>query len=649
MTAARSDSRRPLRPRQHCAGVWARADRPGAVGRRAAARGRRRAARDEPRLAGHRAARLGPVQRGRAFAAALQCERDGCGECTDCRTSLSGAHPDVTLVRTEQLSIGVDEVRELVRRAAMSPTLGRRQVHRGRGRRPGHRARRRRPAEEHRGAGAATVWILCAPTPDDVVADHPLALPAAHPADPERRPPWPELLQTRDGIEPELAAYAARVAQGHVGRARALARDESGAGPAARGAADPVPADRPRLPACRPRPSWSRPPPRRPPPATAELDAQETAAPGGGAGLRHQGCPAPAGPGRDEGPGGPAEGAGQAVPARRHRPGADRADRLLPRRCSASRPAPAPNWSIAELAPQIGVLARKTTAGVHAAPDRRAARLPRGPGRQRGPAAGGRVHPDRPGQRLIRCSPPKRAAKADRNTCPIPWIEFASRASSSTVLLRLPEGTNPRAFSPATAKNSPEDRINPVVPPSLWAAFCVPEPGAVLGLTGKSFQRCSAKCHGWTPVPPAPGRPGRPRIAGPSPCRSPAADLDRDTTNRRRRAEAKLVAKKLIKKHELPMKVIGIDFVDGDPEIDLLIVDLLHRPAPGRFPRSGRRPGPDPAGSDRPAPDRLARRGADLRRARQLRPGSVLRHLPERLRAGQPADGQDAGPAARTR
>ena len=49
----------------------------------------------------------------RAFAAALQCSRGGCGDCTDCRTALSGAHPDVTLVRTELLSIGVDEVREL--------------------------------------------------------------------------------------------------------------------------------------------------------------------------------------------------------------------------------------------------------------------------------------------------------------------------------------------------------------------------------------------------------------------------------------------------------------------------------------------------------------------------------------------------------
>jgi DNA polymerase-3 subunit delta' len=58
----------------------------------------------------------------RAFAAALQCGSGGCGKCTACRTSRSGSHPDVTLVRAELLSIGVDEVRELVRRSAMSPT-----------------------------------------------------------------------------------------------------------------------------------------------------------------------------------------------------------------------------------------------------------------------------------------------------------------------------------------------------------------------------------------------------------------------------------------------------------------------------------------------------------------------------------------------
>ena len=42
------------------------------------------------------------------------------------------------------------------------------------------------------------------------------------------------------------------------------------------------------------------------------------------------------------------------------------------------------------------------------------------------------------------------------------------------------------------------------------------------------------------------------------------ADLERDETNRRRRADARSVAKRLIRKHELPMKVIGVDYLDRD-------------------------------------------------------------------------------------
>ena len=161
----------------------------------------------------------------RAFAAALQCPRGGCGECNDCRTALSGAHPDVTLVRTEMLSIGVDEVRELVRRASMSPTLGR------------HQVLMIEDADRvtERGADALlksieepaprTVWILCAPTADDVVAtirSRCRLLTLQTPTiDAVAR-----LLESRDGIDPELAAYAARASQGHVGRARALARRE---------------------------------------------------------------------------------------------------------------------------------------------------------------------------------------------------------------------------------------------------------------------------------------------------------------------------------------------------------------------------------------------------------------------------------------
>jgi DNA polymerase III subunit delta' len=119
----------------------------------------------------------------------------------------------------------VDEVRDLVRRAAMSPTLGRYQVI----------VVEDADRVTERGADALlksieeparrTVWILCAPTPDDVVAtirSRCRLLNLQTPTDGSVA----RLLETRDGVAPELAAFAARVAQGHIGRARALAQDE---------------------------------------------------------------------------------------------------------------------------------------------------------------------------------------------------------------------------------------------------------------------------------------------------------------------------------------------------------------------------------------------------------------------------------------
>ena len=206
-------------------GVWAEL-----IGQETAVATLQRAVAGESHAMSHAWLFTGPPGSGRsnaarAFAAALQCRFGGCGECKDCRTVLSGAHPDVTLVRTEMLSIGVDEVRDLVRRAAMSPTLGRWQVI----------VVEDADRVTERGADALlksieepaprTVWVLCAPTPEDVVATvrsrcRMLTLQTPSVA------AVAQLLQTRDGIEPGLAAYAAQVSQGHVGRARALARDE---------------------------------------------------------------------------------------------------------------------------------------------------------------------------------------------------------------------------------------------------------------------------------------------------------------------------------------------------------------------------------------------------------------------------------------
>lgn len=173
---------------------------------------------------------VGPPGSGRsnaakAFAAALQCPRGGCGECEACRTTLSGAHPDVTLLRTEQLSIGVDEVRELVGRANVSPVKGRYQIV---------------VVEDadritERGADALlkaleepaprTLWLLCAPSPDDVIITVRSRSRVIRLVTPSNEA-VAALLVSRDGIAPALAAHAARAAQGHIGRARMLARHE---------------------------------------------------------------------------------------------------------------------------------------------------------------------------------------------------------------------------------------------------------------------------------------------------------------------------------------------------------------------------------------------------------------------------------------
>ncbi|MEV0798008.1 DNA polymerase III subunit delta' [Kribbella sp. NPDC050281] len=162
---------------------------------------------------------------GRAFAAALQCANQGCGECNQCRTALSGAHPDVSLIRTELLSIRVSEIRELVRRAAMSPTQGRWQVMvvEDADRLTEQAADALLKSIEE--PAPRTVWVLCAPTVEDVVPTirsrcRLLVL---------RTPPVAavaDMLTTKLGVDAELAGFAARAAQGHIGRARALARDE---------------------------------------------------------------------------------------------------------------------------------------------------------------------------------------------------------------------------------------------------------------------------------------------------------------------------------------------------------------------------------------------------------------------------------------
>jgi DNA polymerase-3 subunit delta' len=73
--------------------------------------------------------------------------------------------------------------------------------------------------------GAQTVWLLCAPTLDDVIPTIRSRLRAL-----TLRSPSPEAVKNllvSEGIEEKKATFAARASGGHIGRARYLARDEA--------------------------------------------------------------------------------------------------------------------------------------------------------------------------------------------------------------------------------------------------------------------------------------------------------------------------------------------------------------------------------------------------------------------------------------
>jgi DNA polymerase-3 subunit delta' len=131
----------------------------------------------------------------------------------------------VKLIATDQLSLGVDEMRELVRRAASKPVLGRWAVVVVE---DADRLTERASnvllkfVEE---PPAQTIFMLCAPSthPDDISVTirsrcRHLTL---------RTPPADAVAAVlrEDGLDSQTATWAAAAGQGHIGRSRRLARD----------------------------------------------------------------------------------------------------------------------------------------------------------------------------------------------------------------------------------------------------------------------------------------------------------------------------------------------------------------------------------------------------------------------------------------
>jgi DNA polymerase III subunit delta' len=184
----------------------------------------------EPGAMTHAWLLTGPPGSGRsvaakAFAAALQCPDGGCGTCRECRTALEGTHADVDVIATEGLTLTVALARDLVQLAARRPSVGRWRVI----------VIEDADRLHERAADALlkaleepvdrTVWILCAPSLEDVIIT--IRSRSRHVR--LRTPPVEAvaaLLVRRDGVDPSMATFAARAAQCHVGLARRLAQNE---------------------------------------------------------------------------------------------------------------------------------------------------------------------------------------------------------------------------------------------------------------------------------------------------------------------------------------------------------------------------------------------------------------------------------------
>ncbi|MGJ9484141.1 DNA polymerase III subunit delta' [Actinotignum sp. GS-2025f] len=161
-----------------------------------------------------------------AFAAAVQCTGPvpGCGHCHACTTTLGGTHPDVIRMDPRSVTISVEETRLLVASSYTFPSVGRRRIIIIE---DADRMLERttnvllKAIEE---PPRDTVWILITASPEDMLPTirsrcrHvALQVPSVEAV--------AQLLAGEFEVDERTARATARIAQCHIGRARALLRD----------------------------------------------------------------------------------------------------------------------------------------------------------------------------------------------------------------------------------------------------------------------------------------------------------------------------------------------------------------------------------------------------------------------------------------
>lgn len=163
----------------------------------------------------------------RAFAAALESPDHGMSAEPTRVTQqvLAGTHPDVTVLTTNKVTIGIDQVREIITTSEQMPATAPwriiiiEDVDRMLERTTNVLLKEIEEPAEH------CIWLLCAPSAQDVLPTIRsrtrivnLAVPSTSAV--------AEFLTSTTNVEPKIAQRAARLAEGHIGIAKLYATDK---------------------------------------------------------------------------------------------------------------------------------------------------------------------------------------------------------------------------------------------------------------------------------------------------------------------------------------------------------------------------------------------------------------------------------------
>ena len=162
----------------------------------------------------------------RAFAAALESPDHGLGDepTKAAQQVLAGTHPDVTVLATNKVTIGIDEVRNIITTSEQMPSTAPwriiiiEDVDRMLERTTNVLLKEIEEPSPH------TIWLLCAPSAQDVLPTIRSRTRIVNLAVPSNQA-VAKFLESQ-GFEPNIAARAARLSEGHIGIASLYAKDE---------------------------------------------------------------------------------------------------------------------------------------------------------------------------------------------------------------------------------------------------------------------------------------------------------------------------------------------------------------------------------------------------------------------------------------